>query len=229
MAEILTIAASKRERAGKGSSRAVRREGRVPAVIYGGNQPPELVSVGGNDISMKYMKGGFKSTLFNLDIEGATQQVLPRDVQTHPVTDQVIHVDFFRVGADTRITLDVAVHFSGMEQSPGIKRGGVLNVVRHEVELWCPAGSIPERLEVDLAGLDIGDGVHISDIALPEGVTPVIRDRDFTVATIAAPTKAEEEVTTEAAAEGEGEEGAEGAEGEGAEGEEKKGEDKKED
>ena len=227
MAEIQTIAASKRERAGKGSSRAVRRDGRVPAVIYGGDQPPELISVGANDISLKYHKGGFKNTLFNIDVGGANQQVLPRDVQTHPVTDRIIHVDFFRVGADTRITIDVPVHFNGMDQSPGLKRGGVLNVVRHEVELWCPAGAIPERLEADLAGLDIGDGVHIRDIALPEGVTPVIRDRNFTIATIAAPTKAEEEVTAEAAAAAaEGEEGAEAAEGEGAEGEAKKADEK---
>jgi large subunit ribosomal protein L25 len=226
VAEIQTIAATKRERAGKGSSRAVRREGRVPAVIYGGNQPPELVSVGMNDVTLKYHKGGFRNTLFSLDIDGAAQQVLPRDVQTHPVTDRIIHVDFFRVGADTRITIDVPVHFSGMEQSPGVKRGGVLNVVRHEVELWCPAGSIPERLEVNLAGLDIGDGVHIRDIALPEGVTPVIRDRNFTIATIAAPSTGEKEVPqgAEAAAAAEGE----AAAAEGAEGEEKKAEAKKE-
>jgi large subunit ribosomal protein L25 len=219
VAEVQTIAASKRERAGKGSSRAVRRDGRIPAVIYGGNQPPELISVGGNDLTIKYHKGGFKNTLFKIDLEGASQQVLPRDVQTHPVTDRIIHVDFFRVGADTRITIDVPVHFSGMPESPGLKRGGVLNVVRHEVELWCPAGSIPERLEVNLAGLDIGDGVHIRDIMLPEGVSPVIRDRNFTIATIAAPSTGEKEIpeSAEAAAE----EGAEAAAEEGAEGEEK--------
>jgi len=228
VAEVQTIAASKRERAGKGSSRAVRRDGRVPAVIYGGNQPPELIIVGANDLTIKYNKGGFRNTLFNVDIEGASQQVLPRDVQTHPVTDRIIHVDFLRVGADTRIAIEVPVHFSGMPESPGLKRGGVLNVVRHEVELWCPAGAMPERLEVDLAGLDIGDGVHIHDIALPEGVTPVIRDRNFTIATIAAPSTGEKEIPEEAEAEAaEGAEGAEAAEEE-AEGEEEKAEAKKE-
>jgi large subunit ribosomal protein L25 len=230
VAEIQTIAASKRERAGKGSSRATRRDGRIPAVIYGGSQPPELISVGGNDLTLKYHKGGFKNTLFKVDVEGTIEQVLPRDVQTHPVTDRIIHVDFFRVGSDTRITIDVPVHFSGMEQSPGIKRGGVLNVVRHEVELWCPATSIPERLEANLSGLEIGDGIHIHDIALPEGVTPVIRDRNFTIATIAAPSTGEKEVAE--AAEGEAAEGAEGAEGaaaEGAEGDAKKPEAKKAD
>ena len=224
MAEVQTIAASKRERAGKGSSRAARRQGYTPAVIYGGNEPPEMINVNANDLWLKYLKGSFTNTLFKIEVDGKTEQVLPRDVQLHPVTDWILHVDFFRVGADTRISIDVPVHFDNMEQSPGIKRGGVLNVVRHEVELWCPAGAIPERLDVDLAGLDIGDGVHINDIALPEGVTPAIRDRNFTIATIAAPSTGEKELPE--GAEAVAEEGTaaaeEAAEGEAAEGETKK-------
>ena len=217
MAEIQTITAIKRERAGKGSSRATRRDGRVPAVIYGGNQAPELISVVFNDLWLKYLKGGFMNTLFNVEIEGQNEQVLPRDVQLHPVTDRILHVDFFRVGANTRITIEVPVHFSNMEQSPGIKRGGVLNVVRHEIELWCPAGAIPERLDIDLAGLEIGDGVHINDVKLPEGASPVIRDRNFTIATIAAPSTGEKELPEDAEA------GEEEAEAEKAEGEKKEG------
>ena len=216
MAEIQTIAAQVRERAGKGSSRAARRDGRVPAVIYGGNQPPETININANDLWLKYLKGGFTNTLFKIDIGGRTEQVLPRDVQLHPVTDRILHVDFLRVGSDTRIAIEVPVHFDNMEQSPGIKRGGVLNVVRHEVELWCPAGSIPERLNVDLTGLEIGDGVHINDIALPKGAAPVIQDRNFTIATIAAPSTGEKEI-----AEGAEAEAAEGEEAEKAEGGEK--------
>ena len=207
MAEIQSIAADKRERAGKGSSRAARREGFTPAVIYGGSQPPEMINVNANDLWLKYIRGGFTNTLFKIEIGGQTEQVLPRDVQLHPVTDRILHVDFLRVGANTRIAIEVPVHFDNLEQSPGIKRGGVLNVVRHEVELWCPAGSIPERLNIDLTGLEIGDGVHINDIALPEGAEPVIQDRNFTIATIAAPSTGEKEIP----------EGAEGEEAEGAE------------
>jgi large subunit ribosomal protein L25 len=207
VAEIQSIAADKRERAGKGSSRAARREGFTPAVIYGGSQPPEMINVNANDLWLKYIRGGFTNTLFKIEIGGQTEQVLPRDVQLHPVTDRILHVDFLRVGANTRIAIEVPVHFDNLEQSPGIKRGGVLNVVRHEVELWCPAGSIPERLNIDLTGLEIGDGVHINDIALPEGAEPVIQDRNFTIATIAAPSTGEKEIP----------EGAEGEEAEGAE------------
>lgn len=219
MAEVQTIAAQARERAGKGSSRAARRAGFTPAVIYGGKDAPEIINVDANDLWIKYLKGGFTNTLFKIEIGGRSEQVLPRDVQLHPVTDWILHVDFLRVGADTRIAIEVPVHFENMEQSPGIKRGGVLNIVRHEIELWCPAGAIPERLDIDLTGLDIGDGVHINDITLPEGAEPTIRDRNFTIATIAAPSTGEKELPEEGEeAEAEGEEAA-AEEGEEAEGE----------
>lgn len=219
MAEVQTIAAQARERAGKGSSRAARRAGFTPAVIYGGKEAPEIINVDANDLWIKYLKGGFTNTLFKIEIGGRSEQVLPRDVQLHPVTDWILHVDFLRVGADTRIAIEVPVHFENMEQSPGIKRGGVLNIVRHEIELWCPAGAIPERLDIDLTGLDIGDGVHINDITLPEGAEPTIHDRNFTIATIAAPSTGEKELPEEGEeAEAEGEEAA-AEEGEEAEGE----------
>jgi len=219
VAEVQTIAAQARERAGKGSSRAARRAGFTPAVIYGGKDAPEIINVDANDLWIKYLKGGFTNTLFKIEIGGRSEQVLPRDVQLHPVTDWILHVDFLRVGADTRIAIEVPVHFENMEQSPGIKRGGVLNIVRHEIELWCPAGAIPERLDIDLTGLDIGDGVHINDITLPEGAEPTIRDRNFTIATIAAPSTGEKELPEEGEeAEAEGEEAA-AEEGEEAEGE----------
>ncbi len=219
MAEVQTIAAQARERAGKGSSRAARRAGFTPAVIYGGKEAPEIINVDANDLWIKYLKGGFTNTLFKIQIGGRSEQVLPRDVQLHPVTDWILHVDFLRVGADTRIAIEVPVHFENMEQSPGIKRGGVLNIVRHEIEMWCPAGAIPERLDIDLTGLDIGDGVHINDITLPEGAEPTIRDRNFTIATIAAPSTGEKELPEDGEeAEAEGEEAA-AEEGEEAEGE----------
>ena len=205
MAEARTMAVTARERAGKGAARAERRAGRIPAVIYGGKQDPVLLSVDPRDLQRELNAGNLFSSVYNLDLNGSTERVLPRDVQFHPVTDWPEHVDFLRVTADTRLAIEVPVRFVNETASPGLRRGGVLNVVRHEIELYCRVDDIPHEIEIDLSGLEIGDGVHISMVALPAGVTPTITDRDFTIATIAAPTVVAEEEA------GEGEAGAEGA------------------
>jgi len=187
MADVGILAAELRDRVGKGSARAARRNGRVPAVIYGAGQSPVSVTLAFNEILKEVKKGHFLATLFDVEFDGGKERVIPRDLQVDVVTDFPIHIDFLRISADSRIDVEVSVHFINEDDCVGLRRGGVLNIVRHEVELSCPADSIPEELIVDLAGLDIGDSVHISGIALPEGVVPTIADRDFTIATIAAP------------------------------------------
>ncbi|HBM89634.1 MAG: 50S ribosomal protein L25/general stress protein Ctc [Parvibaculaceae bacterium] len=214
MAENTQLTAQARDRAGKGVARALRREGRVPAVVYGDKKSPDLISLSHNEVTKLWNRGSFMSALLDLEVDGKTQRVIPRDVQLDPVKDFVTHVDFLRLGKGAKIAVEVSVNFLNDEESPGIKRGGILNVVRYEVELNCPAESIPESIDVDLTGTDIGDSIHISAITLPEGVTPVITDRDFTVATIAAPAALVSE--EQEAEEGEGEEGeATATEGEG--------------
>ncbi len=215
MAEIATIAAQRRERAGKGPARAARRAGRVPGVIYGSKKDPSMVTVDPRELDRELKTGAFLATIYEIQVDQDKERVLPRDVQFDPVTDRAIHVDFLRVSAATSVTVQVPVNFLNEEESPGLKRGGLLNVVRHEIEMTCRADAIPSGIDVDLTGLDIGDSIHISMISLPDGVAPTITDRDFTVATIAAPTLAVEE---EEEAE-EGEELEEGAEIEGEEGE----------
>lgn len=224
MSQNVDMNAEARERAGKGAARAVRRAGRVPAVVYGGKEEPRLVSVDPRDVRKGLDAGIFFSTIYNLKIAGESERVIPRDVQMHPVKVMPQHIDFLRVSADTKITVDVPVHFLNDEESPGLKRGGVLNIVRHEVEVYCGVDDIPQGFDIDLTGLDIGDSVHASALALPAGVELTITDRDFTIATIAAPTVvAEEETAAEAEAAAEGaeaaEEGAEAAEAGEAEGE----------
>ena len=187
MATIINMSADARDRAGKGAARATRRDGRVPAVIYGDKTDPILVSVAPKELVKELNKEGFFNHLIDLKLGEESHLVLARDVQLDPVTDRPIHVDFLRVGAESTVTVDIPVHFINHERSPGIKRGGMLNVVRHEIEMVCRATDIPESLTVDLNGLNIGDSVHISMIALPEGSKPVISDRDFTVATIVPP------------------------------------------
>lgn len=195
MADIITFPATARERAGKGAARATRRAGQVPGVVYGAKEPPVLIALDPKELKQRLGQSGFFTRLVDIQLDGKNHRVLPRDVQYHPVTDQPIHVDFMRVSADAKVTVAVPVVFINEGQSPGLKKGGVLNVVRHEVELICPVDSIPHSLTVDLSGKDIGDSIHISHIALPEGVRPTIADRDFTVATVAAPTvQTEEEV-----------------------------------
>ncbi len=213
-----------RQDTGKGAARALRRDGKVPAIIYGGKDPETKIALDRKELYVAYQKGSFKAKVLELKAGKDAFKVLPRDVQLHPVTDVPLHVDFLRVSDDTKISVMVHVKFHNHEKSPGIKRGGVLNIVRHEVELLCPAGSIPSRLDADLEGLAIGDSVHISAIRLPEGAEPVIKDRDFTIATITGRSKKEdaiEDVATEEGAEAEGEEAATDKEGE------KKAEDKK--
>ncbi|MDH6266976.1 large subunit ribosomal protein L25 [Rhizobium sp. SG_E_25_P2] len=181
------LKAELRERVGKGSSRELRRNGRIPAVIYGDKQAPLSISLPVKEVTLKIHAGGFMTTVATIDVDGQKISVLPKDYQLDPVRDFTMHVDFLRVSGNTQVTVEIPVHFINEEKSPGIKVGGVLNVVRHEVEFHCPADAIPEFITADLEGMKIGDGVHISNIKLPAGVTPVITDRDFTIATIAAP------------------------------------------
>jgi large subunit ribosomal protein L25 len=212
MSDTYELKAEARERVGKGSAREVRRNGKVPAVIYGDKKPPLAITLSYKDVYYKIHGGGFMTTIATIDVGGDKIQVLPKDYQLDPVRDFPMHVDFLRVGKDTIVTVFVPVHFINEEKSPGIKRGGVLNVVRHEVEFHCPATAIPDAITLDLEGTDIGDSLHISAVKLPEGVTPVIADRDFTIATVAGSSAMKPEPV---------EEGAEAAEEEGEEEEEK--------
>jgi large subunit ribosomal protein L25 len=214
MSQMTAIVVEPRERAGRGAARVVRRQGRVPGVIYGGKEAPAMVTLDIRDLRDAYEKGGFMSRLVELSIAGKAHKVLPRDVQLDPVSDRPVHVDFLRVSADTRVKVAVPMQFTDHEQSPGLKRGGVLNVVRHQVEVYCRADAIPDHLTASLADFDIGHSVHISGVKLPEGVRATITTRDFTIATIAPPTVYVEEVVvapTAATAEGEAAATAEGA------------------
>lgn len=195
------LKAEVREQVGKGSAREVRRNGKVPAVIYGDKQPPLAIALSYKDIYYKIHGGGFLTTVATIDVDGKKIRVLPKDYQLDPVRDFPIHVDFLRVSGNTEVNVAVPVHFINEEKSPGLKRGGALNIVRHEVELHCPADAIPESITVDLSGTEIGDSIHISAVKLPAGVKPVIADRDFTIATIAGSAAARSE--SEAAGEAE--------------------------
>jgi len=188
------ISVQNREGSGKGGARAARRDGFTPGVLYGGNKKPLSLSIKEKDLNIEIKKGSFLNKLFEMDISGKKEIVLPRDVQLHPVTDSPIHVDFLRVTENTTIAVSVNVQFENETESPGIKKGGVLNIVRHAVELNCRASSIPEFLTASLEGLEIGDSIRISEIELPEKTEPVIK-RDFIIATIAAPTVTVEEET----------------------------------
>ena len=195
------LPATAREKVGKGAARAVRREGQIPAVIYGGKEPPLAISLSDRDVFFKIHAGGFLTTVAEIVVNGETIRTLPRDFQLDPVSDRPLHVDFLRIHAGSKIKVEVPVLFTNEADSPGIKRGGVLNVVRHRVELMCPADAIPENIVADLTGYEINDSLHISKVSLPEGVTPTI-DRDFTIATIAAPAGLKEDLRQAAAAEG---------------------------
>lgn len=217
MSETLSLNAEARERVGKGSARAARRAGRVPAVIYGDKKDPVAIALARNELMKVIKRGHFMNSTIDISVGGKTERVLPRDVQLHPVTDWPIHVDFLRLSKGAKINIMVPVEFINEEESPGLKRGGVLNIVRHEIEFMCPATAIPDAITIDLTGLEINDSVHISTVTLPEGVTPVISDRDFTIATVVAPSalKSEEEEEAEAAEGEEAEAEAEAAEAEG--------------
>jgi len=188
------LSATARETVGKGAARSVRRQGMVPAVIYGGNQPPTPISLNDRDIRARIAGGGFYTTVATIAVNGEKVAALPRDYQLDPVTDRPIHVDFLRILPGTRVSVDVPVTFVNEGAAPGIKRGGVLNVVRHRVSLLCPVDAIPDKIVGDLAGLDIGDSLHISAIRLPEGVQTTIKGRDFTIATVAAAAGVKEEI-----------------------------------
>jgi len=188
MAETLTIAAKKRDRAGRGGARASRREGLIPAVIYGDNQAPLNIALEPKQISREIHREGFFNHRMALDVEGTKVDVLPRDVQLDPVSDRPIHFDFLRVGANTIVAVQVPVHFRNEAGSPGIKRGGVLNIIMHEISVRTRADRIPEFFEVDLTGLEIGHSVHLSALKVPEGIKVIARDRNATIASIAPPT-----------------------------------------
>jgi large subunit ribosomal protein L25 len=192
MADQATITAELRDTSGTGAARASRRAGYIPGIVYGADNENISISIERDVLGREAHHAGFFSHLYKLKVGGKTLDVLARDLQLHPVTDAIMHVDFLAVKADAMIAVNVAVSFLNEEDCPGLVRGGVLNVVRHEVELMCPANAIPEQIEIDLTGLSIGDSIHISAVSLPEGVTPTIDDRDFTIATIAAPTVQEE-------------------------------------
>ncbi len=201
MSKNYALKAEKRDRAGKGVARSLRRAGRAPAVIYGDNKEPVKISISGNEINVEYNKGHMFTTLCDLDVEGEKNLVLARDVQLHPVTDVVEHVDFLRVTKKTKIAVNIPVHFINEDKCPSIDQKGTLNVVRHTVELLCSATSIPDSIEVSLEGKEHGDAVKLSDADMPEGSTPIISDRDFTIATLIAPKTAEQLEAEEAAEE----------------------------
>lgn len=208
MAEAIELKAWSRGRTGTGGARAIRREGRIPGIVYGGSDEPLNITLETKEVSKQIQTGHFQSTVYMLDMDGTKIRAIPRDVQVDPVRDFPIHVDFMRLAKDAVVDVDVPVHFLNDGASPGLKRGGVLNIVRHEIALRCPADSIPESIEIDLTGTEIGDSIHISAVKLPEGTTPTITDRDFTVATIAG-RGAEETAEEESVEEAEGEEEAE--------------------
>jgi large subunit ribosomal protein L25 len=200
MSETLTLPAEARERAGKGASRALRRDGRTPCVIYGGKEEPTLIHVEQKELVKQLGTGHFMNSIVNIEIGGKTVRTLPKDVAFHPVTDRPTHVDFLRLTGDSKVEVSVPVVFVNEAASPGLKKGGVLNIVRHELELLCPNADIPEEIQVDVTGKEIGDAIHISEVTLPKGVTSVITDRDFTIATLIAPSglKSSEGDTTQA-------------------------------
>lgn len=193
MSKVKQLAAQRREKAGKGAARAVRREGRVPAVIYGSGQPPVSISLDFTAANRLIYAGHFLTTIFEIDVQGDKIRAIPRDYQLDPVKDQPVHIDFLRLGVGARVRVEVPVHFVNHEAAPGLKRGGALNIVAHSIELNVLAESIPEYLTADLTGLDINDSVHLSQIKLPEGARPTSGEKDFTVATISPPSGFKEE------------------------------------
>jgi large subunit ribosomal protein L25 len=202
MPAVESIRAESRDRAGKGAARATRRAGRVPAVIYGEKKEPTLISLDPKELGKVVHRKGFFATLLDLDLSGSKHRVLPRDVHFDPVTDKILHADFQRVSKDSKIRVGVPVVVKNEGASPGLKRGGVLNLVRHEIEFLCSPENIPQQIEVDVTGLEIGGSIHIGSVTLPEGAMPTIRERDFTVLSIGAPSglKAEMEAAAAAAA-----------------------------
>ncbi|KUO49595.1 MAG: 50S ribosomal protein L25 [Sphingomonadales bacterium BRH_c3] len=187
MSDALTLPAEARERAGKGASRALRRDGRVPAVIYGGKEEPVMIHVEAKELARQLGTGHFMNSIVEIDLGGKRIRTLPKDVALHPVTDRPEHADFLRMTKGGKIEVSVPVVFTNEEASPGLKKGGVLNVVRHEIELICENDKIPGEIVIDVTGKEVGDSIHISEVNLPEGSESAITDRDFTIATLVAP------------------------------------------
>ncbi len=187
MSDTLTLPAETRDRAGKGASRALRREGRVPAVVYGENQAPQSIHVEEKELRRQLGTGHFFNSIVEIELGGAKVRTLPKDVAFHPVTDRPLHADFLRISKDHKVHVNVPVEFENEAASPGLKRGGVLNIVRHELDLICDPELIPDAIHIDVTGLEIGASIHISHVNLPEGSKSAITDRDFTIATIVAP------------------------------------------
>ena len=200
MSKIVQLKAASRARAGKGASRAVRRTGLIPGVVYGDKQEPQLISLTSGDVLPPLETGRFLSTLIDLEVDGKTVRAIPRDVQFEPVRDFIIHIDFLRLGKEARIKVNVPVHFKGQDVAPGIKQGGTLNIVSHSVALSCSANLIPDEITVDVSGMQIGQSVHLSNIALPEGVKSASND-DVTLCAITAAQKEEEAPAEGASAE----------------------------
>ena len=221
MSDALILPAEARERAGKGASRALRREGRIPAVVFGGKQEPTTIHVSERTLVKQLGTGHFMNSIVEIELGGEKMRTLPKDVATHPVTDRPTHVDFLRLAKGAKIDVNVPVTFINEDDSPGLKKGGVLNVVRHDLELVCEADKLPSEIVIDVTGKEVGDSIHISEVELPEGSESAITDRDFTIATLVAPSalKRAETEAEDADAAAEGEEG-EGAEGESTESEE---------
>jgi len=193
MPEIISLSAEPRPSIGKGAARATRRAGRVPGIVYGDGKEPMPISFEPRELSRAVGRAGFFATLVDVSVEGTVHRTLAREVQLHPVTDSALHVDFMRVGAGAQVHVSVPVSFINQDNSPGLRRGGILNVVRHNIDIVCSVDAIPDRLVVDLDGLEIGDSVHIETVALPEGVRQVLSSRDSTIASIAASSAVREE------------------------------------
>jgi large subunit ribosomal protein L25 len=187
MSDTLTLSAESRDRAGKGASRALRNSGRVPAVVYGNNEAPEAVHIEEKLLNKALSTGHFFNSIVMIEVGGKSVRTLPKDVQFHPVSDRPLHADFLRIGEHSEVHVEVPVHFTDEALSPGMKRGAVLNIVRHELELVCDAAMIPDEIEISLKGLEVGDSIHISAVTLPTGSKSAITDRDFTIATLIAP------------------------------------------
>ncbi len=202
MSDTADLMAMARDRVGKGAARELRRNNMVPAVIYGDKKPPLSIAVPYKDVFLRINGGGFLTTVISIEVNGEKHSVLPKDFQLEVVRDLPLHVDFLRVSSKTMVTVDIPVRFENESDCPGLVSGGVLNIVRHTIECVCPAGSIPDAISVDLTPFDMGDSINISNVTMPASVEPTITDRDFTVATIAAPAavKTDEELAEEEAA-----------------------------
>jgi large subunit ribosomal protein L25 len=191
MSEVVSLSAEARDRAGKGGARATRRDGLVPAVIYGAKQAPVSIAINPRALWVQMNTPGLRSRLFDISVNGSVERVLCRDIQKHKVSGQPLHVDFLRVSGDSKVHVKIVVHFINQDKSPGLKKGGVLNIVAHELEVIAPGNAIPNELVVDLTGLEIGTSIHLSSVPLPKGVSVVTHEKDATIATIAAPTVAQ--------------------------------------